>query len=45
VALSIYQRYDSFPALIEADRGAEYNKANSPKPYPGKIVLLAYPLI
>lgn len=45
VALSINHKCECFPALIEADRGAEYSRANSPKPSPGKIVLLASPLI
>lgn len=45
VALSINQSCDAFPALIEADLGAEYIRASSPKPYPGRMVLFDYPLI
>lgn len=41
VALSMYHKCDSLPALIEADLGAEYSKANSPNPSPGRMVLLA----
>lgn len=45
VALSIYHKCECFTALIEADLGAEYRRANSPKPSPGRIVLLVSPLI
>jgi hypothetical protein len=41
VALSMYHKCESLPALIEADLGAEYSKASSPNPSPGRIVLLA----
>jgi hypothetical protein len=35
VSLSMYHKNDGFTAFIEADRGAEYSKASSPKPSPG----------
>ena len=45
VDLSIYHKKDGFSALIEADLGAEYKRASSPKPYPGYIFLFVSPLI
>lgn len=45
VSLSIYHKKDDLIALMEADRGALYNNASSPKPSPASICLLMTPLI
>lgn len=45
VSRSINHNNDVFKALIEADLGAEYKRANYPKPSPGSIHLLETPLI
>ena len=45
VSLSINQRKDDFSAFIEADLGAEYKSANSPKPSPASIFLFTIPFI
>ncbi len=42
---SMNHKKDDFTALIEADLGAEYSRASSPKPYPGSMCRLMLPLI
>ena len=45
VALSINQRKEDLAALIDAERGDEYKRANYPKPYPDSIFLFIVPFI
>lgn len=45
VSLSINHKNDGLSALMDADLGAEYNKASSPNPSPGSMHLLDTPLI
>ena len=42
---SMNQRNDDLRALMEADRGAEYKRANSPKPSPASMFLFTVPFI
>ena len=45
VVLSINQRKEDFAALMVAERGDEYRRANYPKPYPDSIFLFIAPFI
>jgi hypothetical protein len=45
VSRSINHKNDDLRALIEAERGAEYRRANYPNPSPASMCLLTTPLI
>jgi len=45
VSRSINHKNDDLSALIEADLGAEYKRANYPNPSPAYIFLFTTPLI